>query len=87
MRKFEFTVYLGEIGEVSEAAANALYEAGCDDGSPASCDGSVWITFHREADSLDAAIRSAVSDIQRAGFSVDRLEIEHGALNELLEVP
>ena len=86
MSKFEFTLILGSLTEITQDAANALYEAGCDDASPASCDGAVWVTFHREAHSLDAAIRSAVSDVQKAGFHVARLEIEGAAIDELLQV-
>jgi hypothetical protein len=84
--KFEFTLFLGGLTEITDDAANALYEAGCDDGSPASCDGAVWVTFHRQSDCLDDAIRSAVGDVQKAGFQIERLEIEGRALDELLEV-
>jgi len=86
MTKFEFTLFLGGLSEITDEAANALYEAGCDDGSPASCDGVVWVTFHREAGSLDAAVRSAMADVRKAGFEVERMEIERGALDELLAV-
>lgn len=86
MTKFEFTLFLSGLTEITDDAANALYEAGCDDASPASCDGVVWITFHREADSLDAAVRSAMADVQKAGLTVERLEIERGALDDLVAV-
>jgi len=86
MTKFEFTLVLSGLTEITDAAANALFEAGCDDASPASSDGVVWITFHREANSLDAAIRSAMADVQQAGFPVERLEIERNALKELVEI-
>jgi hypothetical protein len=87
MKRHEFTLFLSGLTEITADAANALFEAGCDDASPASCDGVVWIAFHREADSLDAAIRSAMADVQKAGFHVERLEIERGALDELVAVP
>jgi hypothetical protein len=45
----------------------ALFEAGCDDGSVWSSGGYVQIGFSRESESLEAAIRSAVGDIQKAG--------------------
>lgn len=86
MSKFEFTLFLSGIHEMTEEAAEALFVAGCDDASPAGCDGAAWVTFHREAGSLDAAIRSAVVDVQKAGFQVERLEIERNGLDELLEV-
>jgi hypothetical protein len=53
-----------------------LYESGCDDGSPGSRAGVVWVTLHREDESLEQAIRSRVADVQKAGCHVARVEIE-----------
>ena len=36
-----------------------------------------YISFHREADSLESAIRIAVADVQKTGCVVERLQIEH----------
>ena len=83
MTKYEFTVYLAGLTEITEEAANALFEAGCDDASPASRDGQVWSTFHREAESLEDAIRSAVGDVHKAGFQVERVELDTEAIAEL----
>jgi hypothetical protein len=75
VKEHEFTVILADITEISDEAANALYEAGCDDGSPGSCDGVVSVDFHRDAPTLESAIQSAVADIRKAGFQVQRIEI------------
>ena len=75
MKEHEFTVILAGISQITEEAANALYVAGCDDGSPGSCDGLLSVDFHRDAPSLEDAIRSATADIRNAGFQVDRIEI------------
>ncbi len=75
MKEHEFTVILANLSEISDEAANALYEAGCDDGSPGSCDGVVSVDFHRDAPTLESAIQSAVADIRKAGFQVERVEI------------
>ena len=61
---------------VAIALADALYEAGCDDASPHSEGPTVYLDFHREAESLGDAIGSAVKDVARAGFSVARVEVE-----------
>ena len=71
-----FTLILSGVTKVTESAANALYEAGCDDGSFASRDGVAFIMFHREAESLRDGINSAVEDVKRAGFGVLRVETE-----------
>jgi hypothetical protein len=42
------------------------------------------IDFHREADSLEQAINSAISNVKRAGYSVERVEIEAGAMPQLI---
>ena len=56
--------------------ADALFAAGCDDGHPWSSDGVAAITFNRDADSLISAVRSAISDVQKAGCVVRKVEIE-----------
>lgn len=87
MHKYHFTVFLSGLSEITEDASHALFEAGCDDGSPASCDGSVWVNFHRDARSLEEAIRSAVANIREAGLEPLRVEIDRDDLLELVEMP
>lgn len=55
--------------------ADALGEAGCLDGSIGGHPEGLEIAFHREAGSLDEAIKSAVSDVESAGFTVNRVEL------------
>ena len=56
-------------------AVEALYGR-CDDVSMFNSDGVTKITFHRDAASLDDAIRTAVSDVQSAGYKVKHIEVE-----------
>jgi hypothetical protein len=81
MLLYEFTVVLSEGTDLNEDLAEALFEAGCDDGSPGSCEGIVSIDFHRQAESLEAAIRSAIADVQKAGCTVARVQIEAESLS------
>ncbi len=53
----------------------ALYEAGCDDGTIVSRNRVTFIAFDRKADSLEEAIRSATADVRAAGFEVVRVEM------------
>ena len=76
MTKYEFTLVLKGDLELTEEIADGLYEAGCDDGTPGTCNGVFSIDFHREADSLEAAIRSALADVKSAGYEVERVEIQ-----------
>ncbi len=55
---------------------DALYEAGCDDATFGVSDGVTHAAFDREAPSLDAAVLSAISDVERAGGRVIRIDID-----------
>jgi hypothetical protein len=43
---------------------------------PVSRNGSAWIHFDREELSLEEAIRSAVAQVQAAGFNVGKIELD-----------
>ena len=80
MTKYEFTLILKGQLELTEEIADELFEAGCDDGTPGTCNGIFSIDFHRESDSLEEAIRSAISNVKSAGYEVERVEIEAEAV-------
>ncbi len=65
---------------MTEDIADALFEAGCNDGTPGTSGGIFSIDFHREAHSLEEAIRSAIANVQAAGYDVERVEIEAEAV-------
>jgi hypothetical protein len=75
-KTYTFTLVLSGFTEVTDDIANALYEAGCDDAGVGSCDGDLTVDFDREAESLGSAVGSAIADVERAGFSVARVEVE-----------
>lgn len=79
MTKYDFTLILAESPELTDDLCDALFTAGCDDGSPGSSCGVTRIDFHREAESLEVALRSAIADVQAAGCRVERVEIEADA--------
>ena len=76
MATYRFTVVLAGLGEISDDLAEALFEAGCDDGSPWSSQGVAAVGFDREADSFEQAVRSAIADVQKAGCHVAWVKIE-----------
>lgn len=80
MRKYQFTLILKGSPELTEEIADRLFEAGCDDGTPGTCDGEFSIDFHRTANSLEEAINSAIANVKSAGHEVERVEIEAGAM-------
>ena len=73
---YRFTVILAGVSEISDDLAEALFEAGCDDGSPWSSEGIAAIGFDREAESFEQAVRSAIADVQKTGCHVAWVKIE-----------
>jgi len=67
MRQHEFSLIL--TAEPTEEEAERLY-ALFDDGTVLTLEGVPQIHFHREAESLEEAIRSALQAVTEAGFVV-----------------
>ena len=76
MTKYDFTLILKNSPELTEHLADQLYGAGCDDGTPGSCCGVTQIDFHREASSLEEALRSAIAQVSATGCIVERVELD-----------
>lgn len=74
METYEFQVILAGVDEMTDEISGALYEAGCDDGTPFSSQGVAAVGFTRQAKSLEEAIRSAIADVHKAGYSVARVQ-------------
>lgn len=74
MAVFEFQVILAGVTTMSDELADSLFRAGCDDGTPFSSQGIAAVGFSREAETLEEAVRSAIADVNKAGFAVSRAE-------------
>ena len=74
-RPFEFTFWLAPDVRSLSGWSNALVNAGADDCSPGEHCGQPYVSFHREAESLEEAVRSAHRHVQTAGCRVLRCEI------------
>lgn len=61
-----FVLVLSGVSEPDSQLEDGLFEAGCDDALIAFRNGVGYLEFDRRAPSLDAAIRSAVRDVERA---------------------
>ena len=77
MKSHEFTVILAT---AEESEDDRLFEAGCSDGSISTSNGVTRIDFHRESDSLEEAIRSAIGNVQTAVFHVAHVLIEPASI-------
>ena len=77
MKEHDFTLILTT--DPSDDEADRLYGI-FDDGTLSTIAGVPQIHFHREARSLEDAIRSAITSVRSAGFDVERVEIEPEAV-------
>lgn len=75
MKTYEFKIILDGISDLTDDEGEALYQAGCDDGTIVSREGTAFVRFSRESSSLEDAISSAASDVQKAGFHVAHIEV------------
>lgn len=76
MPEYTFTLILDRdptAGDDDELVG-ALYAAGCDDALFGSTDSTHYGEFDREADSLSAALASAIADVRSAGIGVVHVE-------------
>lgn len=77
MKEHEFTLVLS--ADPNDQEADRLYGI-FSDGTISTIAGAPQIHFHREAPSLEEAIRSAIADVRSGGFHVTRVEIHPEAL-------
>jgi hypothetical protein len=75
MTTYDFSLILKGSLELTEEIADRLFDCGCDDGTPGTCENVFSIEFQREANSLEEAIRSAIGNVESAGYEVQRAEI------------
>ncbi len=75
---YNFVLVLSGVSEPDERLENALFEAGCDDGTLAFRSGMGYLEFDRQAPSLDAAILSAIRDVERADSRLTVVTVEPG---------
>jgi len=61
-------------------AADAIGNAGCTDASIRGHAIGMELLFQRASESLQAAISSAISDVERAGFRVSKVEMERESI-------
>jgi len=57
-----------------------LGNAGCTDASIRGHVDGIELLFERDADSLQAAISSAVADVESAGYRISKVELEREAI-------
>ena len=84
MPDFQFSVIVATSPLTHEEildATDALGNAGCTDASICGHADGMELLFERAADSLQAAISSAIGDVERAGFRVTKVEMTRESIS------
>ena len=74
MKTFEFSVIASGLDPAAEDFADRFFNTGCDDATISFQKGHIIVAFARDADSIHAAICSAVECVEKAGARVARIE-------------
>ena len=69
-------IFAGVFDDLSDEFVDAIWEAGCDDSHISLREGTLRISFDREAPSYWSALLSAVADIERTGLGLELASIE-----------
>ena len=81
MKLYNFTITLEEVVDNLDVL-DAFYGK-VNDASVAGGDGETFIHFDREADSLDDALHSAISDLLSEGWHVRKISVEPACVRPL----
>jgi hypothetical protein len=73
----DFTLVLTGIPDLTPDVENALFAAGCDDGTLAMRMGRPYITFSRRAPTLKDAVLRAIENVRNAGIGADVLRVDN----------
>ena len=78
MKTFEFSLVLKNVTIDTPGLENNLFEAGCDDALICAYGKTVYLEFDRESDSLQSAILSAITDIEKASLGATVKSVDAG---------
>jgi hypothetical protein len=86
MPVFSFTLIVTGADLLTDAAQNALFEAGCDDATFGTSAGVQHAAFDREAPSFGEAVRSAIAAVETAVVGARVVHIEPDELVTMTEI-
>ncbi|MHB8272949.1 hypothetical protein [Bradyrhizobium sp.] len=73
-KTFEFSIIASGLDPKAEDFADRFFDAGCDDATLSFREGHIILDFARDAETIDAAIVSAVECVAATGAKVQRIE-------------
>lgn len=86
MKSYSFTLIIAGVAEITPELADALYSATKGDIEMNQRDGIVFLEFEREASTLQAAVKSAIRDVEAANVGVRVVRVESEAANVIAKI-
>jgi hypothetical protein len=77
MNKYELTIIASGLDPAADDFYDRFYEAGCDDATVAFVKGLIVLEFEREAKNFAHALASAITDVKKAGATVEHVEPDY----------
>lgn len=74
--EYDFTLVLDGVEQITPEVEDALFEAGCDDGTLSRRYGRLFLTFTRQAPSLKDAIISAIKQVRASNIGARVLRVD-----------
>jgi hypothetical protein len=75
--KHEFILIFDGVPDLNPDVADALYEAGCDDGTFMMTSGRIYGAFTRAAPRMKDAVASAIRDVRNAKIGARFVRVQH----------
>lgn len=86
MKKYQFTLILSGVAEITPELADALYAATKGDIELNRCNNGTLLEFDRNAASLQDAVNSAITQVEGAGVGVRVVRVESAAANTIAKI-
>ncbi len=86
MENYQFTLILSGVAEITPELADALYAATGGDIELNRCNDVTFLEFDRDADSLEDAVHSAITQVEGADVGVRVTRVESAAANTIAKI-
>lgn len=74
MKNYDFTIALSGVDSTTDGLEDRIFEAGCDDTLLCFCNEIPYLEYTREAETAEAAIQQALTQLTDAGFAVSSIQ-------------
>jgi len=86
MKNYQFTLILSGVSEITPELADALYAAVGGDIELNRCNNVTFLEFDRDADSLEDAVHSAITQVEGADVGIRIVRVESAAANTIAKI-